>query len=68
MADTITKDDPRYERLYQAWLSDKKQAGYLCIGTEMYRVIAKNDFDVVFVPETGGIDSNYSTTTGGLPE
>lgn len=68
MQDVIKKGDIRFERLFQLWKDDKKDAGWLIIGSESYRVIANDDDDVLFIPARDGIDNYYGTITGGIPQ
>ena len=68
MTDVIKKGDSRFERLVQLWKNDKKDAGWLSIGSELYRVIANDDDLVLFIPTSDGIDNYYGMTTGGLPQ
>ena len=66
MDNVIRKGDPRWERLYKEWISSKKDAGWLVIGAEQYRVIAKDDDSILFVPVTGNIDTMYGHMTTGV--
>ena len=68
MSDVIRKGDSEWERLFTAWRASKKEAGWLVIGAEQYRVIANDDDSVLFVPITGNIDSMYGHMTQGVPE
>ena len=68
MQDVIKKDDVRFARLFQLWKNDKKDAGWLVVGSESYRVIANDGDDVLFIPTKSGIDDYYGMTTGGIPQ
>lgn len=68
MEEIIKEGDRRWERLYSAWKADRRDAGWLVIGSEQYRVIARDDDAVIFIPVVGNIDSMYGTMTGGIPK
>ncbi len=63
----IKKGDMEWDRLFEAWKEDNRDAGWLVIGTKQYRVIAKDDDSIIFIPVTGDIDSMYGQTTQGVP-
>lgn len=66
-SEVIRKGDDGWERLFEAWKSSR-EAGWLAIGTEQYRVIAGDDDSILFVPVSGNIDSMYGSTTQGVPQ
>jgi hypothetical protein len=67
MGDNIVrKGDVGYERLFTKWKESKKDAGWLVIGSEQYRVIAHEDDSIIFIPVAGNIDSMYGSVSGGV--
>lgn len=64
----IRKGDAEWERLYTAWRADGKEAGYLVMGSEQYKVYANDGDDVLFVRTGSNIDANYASITGGIPK
>lgn len=67
-SNVIDKSDERWERLYKAWLSDDKEAGWLVLGSEQYRVVAKDDDSILFIQTSGNIDSMYGSYSQGVPQ
>lgn len=65
-AGVIDRGDDRWERLFREWKASEKDAGWLVIGSEQYRVIANDDDGVLFIPVTGNIDGMYGSLSGGI--
>lgn len=53
--------NPKWKKLYQQWLSEKKP-GYVSVGGTTYRVLHPSDDDISFV-QMGGMDDMYGSSS-----
>lgn len=62
---TIEEGNPLWAKLLALWMEDGREAGWVTLGGQQFKVLRPSDEEIKFVLESG-FDGQYGSTTKGL--